>query len=98
MALRTHKRQFGYHNSQHRKKIDGEIGQIIMCIVRAEQKQHNGNTEKKFFRWSILIPIVDLLPHVQVVICACVKFKRDTSDPMEHQVGREHVRNIDKSP
>ena len=94
----THKRQFGYHNGQYSKKIDGKIGQIIMRIVRAEQKQHNRNTEKKLLGWRVLIPVVDLLPHVQVVICACVKFKGDTSNPMKHQIGCEHVGDIDKSP
>lgn len=65
-----------------------------MRIVRAEQEQHNGDAEEELLGWRILSPIVDLLPHVQVVVCSAVEFEGHASDVVEHDVGAHHVGNV----
>jgi hypothetical protein len=48
--------------------------------------QHNGDRQKKLFCRCVLISIVDLLPHVQIVVSSSVELERYSLDPMEHQV------------
>lgn len=38
-----------------------------------------------------MVPVIDLLPHVQVIVGAGIELKWDAADPVEHQVGPEHV-------
>lgn len=97
-AAYTYKRQLGYHDEQNSKEIDNEIRQVIMCKVSAEQEDEYGYYEKKLLRWGVLISIIDLLPHVQVVVCSGVEFKRYTADPVEHQKGGTHVGDVDEGP
>ncbi len=65
-----------------------------MGIVRAEEEQANRNAEEELFARGVLIPVVNLLPHIQIVISTRVEFKRDTPYVMEHEIGAEHVGNI----
>ena len=65
-----------------------------MCIVGTQKKQDDGNAEQELLSRCILRAVVDLLPHVQVVISAAVEVERHTADPMEHDVGAEHVADI----
>lgn len=95
---RTHRGQFGYHNAQDGKEIDGKIREIIMGIMGAEQEEHDGHAEEKFLRGGILRPVVDLLPHVEVVVGARVEFKGHAAHPVEHQVGAEHVTDVCEGP
>ena len=69
-----------------------------MGIVGAEQKQHNRHAQQKFLGRGILVAIIDLLPHVQVVVGAGVEFKGHATHVVEHEVGTEHVGDICKSP
>lgn len=66
--------------------------------MRAEQKKQNRHYQQKLFRRCILIPVVDLLPHVQVVVGAGVELEGYTLHPMEHQVGAEHVGHVRERP
>jgi len=45
-----------------------------------------------------LVSVVDLLPHVQIVVRSRIEFKWDSSDPVEHQIRPEHVRNVRQCP
>ena len=57
-----------------------------MRVVCAQKEEDYRNTQEEFLRWSVLIPIVNLLPHVQVVVGPSVEFEGNASDPVEHQV------------
>lgn len=69
-----------------------------MGIMSAEQEEHDGYSEEELLRWCILIPVVDLLPHVEVVVGAGVEIKRDPSHVVEHQIRAEHVRDVGQRP
>lgn len=55
-----------------------------MRIMGTEEKQENRHAEQKLLGRGILIPIVDLLPHVEIVIGTSIELKRDTPHPMKH--------------
>ena len=69
-----------------------------MCVVCTQKEEYDRNAQKKFFGWSILVSVVDLLPHIQVVVGSGIEFKWDTSHIVEHQVRTEHVDDVDKRP
>jgi len=90
----THRRQFGYHDAQHGQEIDRKVRQIVMGIVGAEQKEQYRHAQKEFLGWGILVAVVDLLPHIQVVVSSGVEFEGDATDVVEHQVGAKHVGDV----
>jgi hypothetical protein len=65
-----------------------------MCVMGTEKKQHYRHTEQEFLSRRVLSAIVDLFPHIEIVVSASVKFKGYTSDPMEHEEGAEHVGDV----
>jgi len=66
--------------------------------VRANEEQHNGYAEKELLGWCVLFAVVNLFPHVQVVVGARVEVKGHTAHVVEHEVGSRHVRKIDEGP
>ena len=94
----TYRRKLRYHNPQHRQKINGKIRKIIMRIMRAQQKQHNRHAQQKLLRRRILVPIVDLLPHVEVIVGASIELEWYATHPVEHQVGTKHVGDVGERP
>lgn len=69
-----------------------------MCIVSAEKEQGDGHTQEEFLCRGILVAVVNLLPHVQVVICASIEFERHASHVVEHEVGSKHVADVGERP
>lgn len=69
-----------------------------MRVVRADQEETYGHREQEFLRRCVLVAVVDLLPHVQVVVGTSVELERDAADVMEHEVAAEHVRNVGHGP
>ena len=65
-----------------------------MRVVGAQKKQYDGNTEQELLGRSVLRAVVDLFPHVQVVISAAVEVERDAANPMKHDVRAEHVADV----
>ena len=78
--------QLGYHHGHERHKVDGEIGKVVVGVMRAQQKQHDRYCQEKLLRGGILVTIVDLLPHVEVVVCSGVELEGYTTHPMKHKV------------
>lgn len=78
-----------------RKTVDEEIRQIVIRVVRADEEQHNGHTEEELLGWCVLLAVIDLFPHVQVVVGARVEVKGHTANVVEHEVGSRHVRKVD---
>lgn len=94
----TYKRQFRNDDRQSGQEVDGKIGQVVVGIVSAEEEEHDGHAEQKLLGRGILIAIVDLLPHVEVIVGASVEFERDAPHPVEHEEGTEHVADIGQGP
>jgi hypothetical protein len=66
--------------------------------MRTQEEEDNGHTEQKLLGWCVLITIVNLFPHVEVIVGTGIKFEGNTSDPMKHQIRAEHVRDIGQGP
>lgn len=69
-----------------------------MRVVCAEKEQHDRHAEQELLGGCVLGSVVDLFPHVQVVVCPGVKFERDSSNVVEHEVRSSHVRDVRQSP
>jgi hypothetical protein len=69
-----------------------------MRVVSAKKEKHNWYAQEELFSRRVLVAIVDLLPHVQVVVCASVELEWHASDPMEHEIGPEHVDDVSQCP
>ena len=90
----TYSRQFGHDHRDRRQKVDQKQTQIVMSIVRANEKQTYGHREQEFLGRRVLVFVVDLLPHVEVVVGARVELEGNPAHVMEHQVGGEHVGDV----
>ncbi len=69
-----------------------------MREMGTEQEHQDRDHEQELFRRCVLIPVINLLPHVQVVVSSGIELKRDTPDPVKHQERGAHVGDVDKSP
>ena len=94
----TYCRKLGYHNHNRGHEIDHEVCQVVVRVVRADQEKAYGHGEQELLCGRVLVAIVDLLPHVQVVVCAGVELERHTPHVVEHEVAAEHVGNVDHGP
>jgi hypothetical protein len=56
-----------------------------MRVVCAEKEQHYWHTKEEFLRRSILSPVIDLFPHVEIIVSASVKLEWYSSDPVKHK-------------
>jgi len=52
--------------------------------MSAEEKKEDRDTQKEFLGRSVLISVVNLLPHVEIVIGTSIEFERDPPHPMKH--------------
>lgn len=66
--------------------------------MRANQEQHYRYREQELLGRGVLVPIVNLLPHVEVVVGARVEVEWYTAYVVEHEVGSGHVREVDQGP
>lgn len=66
--------------------------------MRTREEQTDRYTQQELLRWCELIAIVHLFPHVKVIVGSGVEFERDAANPMEHQVGPEHVGEVCEGP
>lgn len=69
-----------------------------MGIMRAEQEEHNRDGQKELLCRCVLISVIDLLPHVQIVVGSSVELEGYASDVMEHEVGAGHVDDVGQCP
>ena len=69
-----------------------------MGVVSTEKKKNDGYAQQELLRRRILVAIVDLLPHVEIIVCSCVELEWYTLNVMEHQVGAEHVGYVCQRP
>lgn len=64
----------------------------------AEEEEADRDAEQEFLGGGILVAVVDLLPHVEVVVGTSVEFEGDAPHPVEHEEGTEHVADIGQGP
>lgn len=94
----TYKGEFGNDNGQDGHKVDDEVGEVVVGIMGAQEKEHNGNTEEELLGGRVLSTVVDLLPHVEVIEGTAIEFEWNSSDIVEHDVGADHVGNVGQGP
>ena len=66
--------------------------------MRADQEQANRTRQQELLRRRVLVLVVDLLPHVEVVVGAGVELEGDAAHVVEHEVGGEHVGGVGQRP
>lgn len=94
----TYERQLGNYHPQSGQEVDSEVGQIEMGVVSAEEEEHDRYAEQELLSRCILVAVVDLLPHVEIVIGTGIKFERNAPHPVEHEERSEHVADVGKGP
>jgi len=57
-----------------------------MRIMCAQKEEHNGHAKQELFGGRVLGSIINLLPHVQVVVGTSVKLEGNSSNVVEHDV------------
>lgn len=63
-----------------------------------EKEKTDRYAEQELLCWCILISIIDLLPHVEVVVSTGIEFERDAPHPVKHDKRAEHVTDVGESP
>ena len=66
--------------------------------MRADQEQTYGHAEQELLGRRVLVLVVDLLPHVEVVVGARVELEGDAAHVVEHEVGGAVVGGVDERP
>lgn len=69
-----------------------------MGVVGADEEQNNRDAEQELLGRSVLIAVVNLLPHVEVIVGASVELERDAPHPMKHEEGAKHITDVGQSP
>lgn len=90
--------QLWYDDTQQSHHVQSEVGQVVVGIVRAYKEEADGHAQEVFLGRGELFAIIHLFPHVEVVVCPSIELERDASDPMEHQIRAEHVREVGEKP
>src|SRR4051794_32573595 len=62
-------------DGQHGKEVYGEVCQVVMSVVGAQKEEGNGHAEQEFLGRRVLRPVVNLLPHIQVIIRSAIELK-----------------------
>lgn len=69
-----------------------------MGIVRRHKEENDRYRQEKLLGRCILIAIVNLFPHIEVVIGSSVEIERHAAYPMEHDIATSHVGDVCKCP
>lgn len=66
-----------------------------MCT---EQEQYDRDGQEKFLCRCVLVSIIDLLPHIQIVVGSSIEFEGYAPNVVEHEVGASHVNDVGQCP
>ena len=69
-----------------------------MCIMCAQEKEDDRDAQQEFLGGCILVSVLNLLPHVEVVICSGIELEWHSPDIMEHQIRAKHVADVGECP
>lgn len=64
----------------------------------AEQEQDDRHAQQEFLGRRVLVAVVNLLPHVEIVVGTGVEFKGHATHPVEHEVRSEHIADVGQGP
>lgn len=82
----TYRRQFGDDSGHCGQEINDEKLQIIMGVMGRDQEEDDWHRHEVFFRRCVLVSVVDLLPHVEIIVGTSVEVEGNPAHPVEHQV------------
>lgn len=57
-----------------------------MRVVGAQQEEYDWYTKQKLFGRRVLSPVVDLFPHIEVVVGATIELKGGAANPVKHKI------------
>ena len=57
----------------------------------ADQEQTDGDEEQKLLGGGVLVAVVDLLPHVEIVVGARVEVEGHAADIVKHEIRPRNV-------
>ena len=69
-----------------------------MGIVSAKEEENDWDAGQELLGRCVLRAIVDLFPHVQVVVRSAVEVKWHTTDIVEHDIRAHHVGDVGQGP
>ena len=69
-----------------------------MGVMGAKEEEHDRHAEQELLGRCVLVAIVNLLPHIEIVVGTGVKLERDAPHPVEHEEGAEHVADVGEGP
>jgi hypothetical protein len=95
---KTYKWQLRNNHSQCGEEVDGEVGHVVVGVVSAKEEEHNRDAEQELLGGRILVTVVDLLPHIEIIVGTGVEFEWDAPHPMKHEEGSEHVADVGEGP
>lgn len=98
MKANTYEGQLRDGDGHDGHEVDEKGREIVMGIVRAEQEQDHGHAEQELLGRRVLVAVVDLLPHVEVVVGARVEVEGNAAHVVEHDVRAQHVRDVRQRP
>ena len=94
----AYRRQFWNDDADSGHQIDAKVPEIVVRVVSAHEEQPNGHCEQPLLRRCVLVTVVDLLPHVEVVVRAGVEVKGNAAHPVEHYIRSDHVSDVGEGP
>lgn len=56
-----------------------------MGVVGAEEEEDDGHAEQELLGGRVLVAIIDLLPHIEIIVGAGVEFEGNAPHPVEHE-------------
>lgn len=69
-----------------------------MSVVSADEEEDDRHAKQELFRRGILISVVDLLPHVEIVISAGIELEGNSAHPVEHDECDKHIGDVGERP
>ena len=94
----TYKGQLGNDNRKGCQTVDCEIGKVIVGIMGAEEEEADGHAEQELLRRRVLVTVIDLLPHIEIIVSTGIEFEWDAPHPVEHEERAKHVADIGEGP
>lgn len=95
---KTYKRQLRNDHRQCGQKVDSEVGQVEMGVMGADEEEQDRHAEQELLGGGVLVAIVDLLPHIEIIVSTGVEFEGDAPHPVKHEEGSKHVTDVGESP
>lgn len=69
-----------------------------MSVMRTQEEEDDRNAHEKLLGGCVLISVVDLLPHIEIVICPRVELEWYSTNPVEHEERPKHVGDVCERP